>query len=353
MYIPVFRRHLIKSNWEELKKQSKIEEPNYHQLEHLLAKVAFPRSPVYQVGGVGAEGYTNFMREYVEMIIVPTANNFVKLTLAWSWERNGNYPYLFTAVNVQNDATSEELELATFRYCTGHRHSNPQNDFFSWHDGIKLRYCTDFAVTPNEENMMLLKQWLNLGSAVSELQMYHFFRLLMLEFKPLSLLEMKPTVQMAREKLSILLSLTENTTEFHRTFVDLLSQMHLLTNKWLIKANLIKVLQHSDAFLHLFYNITPQTKLELDQLMEDMFLITWEEEIAAYDALYEDPQKDIWTSYLRHMIITFPKLLSTQAKNEESIIIEWIVDEWENEEYGYNLPLTLILEPFTSKVGTK
>lgn len=46
---------------------------------------------------------------------------------------------------------------------------------------------------------------------------------------------------MAREKLSILLSLTENTTEFHRTFVDLLSQMHLLTNKWLIKANLIKV----------------------------------------------------------------------------------------------------------------
>jgi hypothetical protein len=154
---------------------------------------------------------------------------------------------------------------------------------------------------------------------------------------------------MAREKLSILLSLTENTTEFHRTFVDLLSQMHLLTNKWLIKANLIKVLQHSDAFLHLFYNITPQTKLELDQLMEDMFLITWEEEIAAYDALYEDPQKDIWTSYLRHMIITFPKLLSTQAKNEESIIIEWIVDEWENEEYGYNMPLTLILEPFTSK----
>jgi hypothetical protein len=193
MYIPVFRRHFINSNWEELKKQSKIEEPNYHQLEHLLAKVAFPRSPVYQVGGVGAEGYTNFMREYVEMIIVPTANNFVKLTLAWSWERNGNYPYLFTAVNVQNDATSEELELATFRYCTRHRHSNPQNEFFSWHDGIKLRYCTDFAVTPNEENMMLLKQWLNLGSAVSELQMYHFFRLLMLEFKPLSLLEMKPT----------------------------------------------------------------------------------------------------------------------------------------------------------------
>lgn len=45
------------------------------------------------------------------MIIVPTANNFVKLTLAWSWERNGNYPYLFTAVNVQNDATSEELEV--------------------------------------------------------------------------------------------------------------------------------------------------------------------------------------------------------------------------------------------------
>lgn len=72
--------------------------------------------------------------------------------------------------------------------------------------------------------------------------------------------------------------------------------------------------------------------------------------MAEYEALDEDPQHAIWTSYFNHIIVTFDKLIETQAKNEESIIMEWIVDEWENEDFGYNIPLIHILEPFTSMV---
>jgi hypothetical protein len=58
----VFRRHYINSNWEEIKKMSKIREPSFHLMEHLLDKVAYPTSPICQVAGIGAEGYTEFMR---------------------------------------------------------------------------------------------------------------------------------------------------------------------------------------------------------------------------------------------------------------------------------------------------
>jgi hypothetical protein len=115
-----------------------------------------------------------------------------------------------------------------------------------------------------------------------------------------------------------------------------------------MKANLIDVLQNSNTHLHLFYNITPQTKLELVQLMEDMVLLRWEEEMAEYTARDEAPQKEMWTSYFRHIIVTFDQLIRTQAEDEKSIIIEWIVDEWENEDDGYNIPLRHTLEPFTS-----
>jgi hypothetical protein len=346
--LPIFRRHYVTSNWEEIKKQSKIENPNYSFMEHLLDKVAYPVSPIYQVAGIGSDN-TAFIQEYVEMIIVLAANNFVKLTLAWRTnQRSEDHSYQFAAVTVKNDDVSQELQLATF-YSRTRNQNLIHLEYFNWHNtGVKSRRWTDFAIKANEDNITTLKQWLEIDSTLSNLQLYHFLRLLMLEFKPKSSLELFPTAQTAKEKLSMLLSNKENSPEYHQLFADLLSEIHLLTNKWLIKANLIEVLQKSTTYLHLFYNITPQTKLELNQLIEDMALIKWEEEMAEYEALDEDPQHAIWTSYFNHIIVTFDKLIETQAKNEESIIMEWIVDEWENEDFGYNIPLIHILEPFTS-----
>jgi hypothetical protein len=42
----------------------------------------------------------------------------------------------------------------------------------------------------------------------------------------------------------MLLSNKENSPEYHQLFADLLSEIHLLTNKWLIKANLTEVSEH-------------------------------------------------------------------------------------------------------------
>lgn len=42
----------------------------------------------------------------------------------------------------------------------------------------------------------------------------------------------------------MLLSNKENSPEYHQLFADLLSEIHLLTNKWLIKANLIEVSEY-------------------------------------------------------------------------------------------------------------
>lgn len=85
----------------------------------------------------------------------------------------------------------------------------------------------------------------------------------------------------------------------------------------------------------------------------DYYYSGWEEEMAEYTARDEAPQKEIWTSYFRHIIVKFDQLIRTQAEDEKSIIIEWIVDEWENEDDGYNIPLRHTLEPFTSTVKTK
>jgi hypothetical protein len=50
--------------------------------------------------------------EYVEMIIVLAANNFVKLTLAWRTnQRSEDHSYEFTAVTVKNDDISQELQV--------------------------------------------------------------------------------------------------------------------------------------------------------------------------------------------------------------------------------------------------
>lgn len=141
------------------------------------------------------------------MIVVHTADSFVKITLAWDTATE-DFAYFFIAENMKNDSISEELEVSSktifnklltpnqiAKYYSLTKNGIPANkDYFSWHNiGVKSLSFTDFAITANEESLTVLKEWLNIDPTVSNLQLYHFLRLLMLEFKLISSIEMRPT----------------------------------------------------------------------------------------------------------------------------------------------------------------